>query len=288
MQEKEHIITLKAVYGKQQGPLLLSPCKDRITGQLKGVKQLSEEEMRKEARPVTADTQRRVSDGLQLNIKLAVDKTDWDWMKECGEIADSFEAAQISPKALYYIDRPDKEVEDRLKRKDKRFEAESIIRNASQIQREEICRLLGQNVSYMQSHEVLDTLLSKLDQKGGVDSIIGIKNDPKYKTKLFLYRCIDLKKITKRSNGMLVYGEMTIGLTIEAAVQWLDDANNRDIVAKLFADINSAPVKEVGSFIDELELEASLKGDVDKIVGSGSKPGEGSVESKEVANQEVV
>lgn len=282
-QVKKNVITLKAFHGKTQGPLLISPVRDRITGRLRGVIEVSEEERRKQARPVTADTQRKISDGLQLDLDNEIDKTDWAWIKENSEISLSLEDAQSNTRVLFYVDLPDKEVEERQKRRDKRFEAETIIRKSSHAERKDLCRYLGQDLTYVSNPETegMDFLLGKLDVKGGADQIINASADPKLKTKLFLFKLIDLRKITKRANGMLVYGETVIGLTVEAAVQWLDDTRNRDIVGKLFIELNAGDQATAGSVIEEFEADALKKANAEKIVG-GSEAGEAAVGGEKI------
>jgi hypothetical protein len=261
--------TLKAVYGKQQGTLLLSPVRDRITGRLKGVKELSEEERRKERRPVTAGTQRKISDGLTIDLNNEIDQVDWDWIKYCDEIVPSFEDAQNNPKALFYIDQPDMELEKRLERNSRRFEAEKYIRESTPEQREEIARYLGQNISYMRPQEILDWLLSRLDTKNGPADVMKSKTDPKFKTRLFLYKLMDIGKVKKNVSGMFYYGEIVLGLTADAAVNWLDDPNNRDIVGKLYIELYGGDDTVFTSVIDEFESQAKPK----KAVAKDKKAG---------------
>lgn len=235
--QSETLITLKAIYGKGQGALLLNPVRSRVTGKLLGVKELSEEERRKEVRPITADTQRRISDGLTIDLSNPVDAIDWEWIKYNEEIADSFDEAQMSPKALFYIDKPDQEVEDRLKRGEMRFEAESFIRNCSNKKLQEVARYLGQNINYMKPSDILDWLLQRITTKNGPEEILKARDDKKFSRRLFLFDLIENKKVKRDSNDIHYYGDIVMGLNRTATIEWLDNPKNADIVGKLMAEL---------------------------------------------------
>lgn len=229
-------VILRSVYGKQQGPLLVCPVTDQITGQLKGVKNLSEEEKRNTVRVVSLDTFRTISDGLVLNLDNPVDLIDWEWLKETTEIALSFEEAQHSVNCLFYVEDLDLEVEKKVSKRDLVYTAMNYIKEASSYKKSEVCRLLGQDVRYFNQLQIDDYLTSlAFETPLRITTVFEDKNS---KTKLFFYALLDKKIINRGQGGVYRYEDVTLGLTEEQALYWLKDSINTDIVRQFSLLLN--------------------------------------------------
>lgn len=270
--ELDRPITLVAKHGKQQGYFAASPVKDSTTMKLLGVEDLSEDEKRKDKRPIGEDTQRKITHGITFDPNSIVDQTDWKWIRHNKEIAPDFDSAHSDDRVLYYIEESvDKEVATRNKSRDVKFEAETLIRNMTENERKEVMKYLGQNASDMKDNDVKDWMLSRIEIKNGADEIIRAKKDPQFKTRLFLFQLQDLNKVKRNSSGIYSYGEIVLGTNMISAIEWLDNDKNRDIVGKLLSDVKKG--KNVRpSVIDELKAEADADAK-DKAVLAGEAGG---------------
>ncbi len=244
-------IKLRAVNGLTQGPLALTPCKDAVTGKLRGVS----ESQGNSARKVDENTVRKISEGLILDLeKSEVDRIDWEWIRHNKEIVGSLEEGLSNPQALFYVDQPDLQVEKRIKRSSQKFEAEKIIYEASEIRRAEICRILGQDVKAFRPIDIMDYLIGKAENAPG--QIIDAANDPDAKEKLFIFRCMDAGKIKKDMHGTYRYGDMVLGVNIRSVIEWLTNERNRDLVAKLYESLHgpvAAPKSMISEFDEDLK-----------------------------------
>lgn len=234
--ENEKFITLKAKWGKQQGKLILYPVQDRYTGELKGIEPYTEEEKRKLKRVVTQETNRTISDGMIINLNNETDKVDWEWMKQCLEIAGDYDACYNEPRALFYVENLDQDMDKRISVSELKFNAMSYVKQSSEAERSERCRLMGQDVRYFKSKEIYDWLMQQAESNPL--KVIASYEDESAKTKLFLYRLLDHNIISKDINGMIKYGNIVLGVNEEGAVRWIQDPANRDLIVVFQQQLN--------------------------------------------------
>lgn len=244
--ETKSELVLRAIWGKQQGKLILCPPRDAITQKMKGVRTYSPEEARLQRRVVTEDSTREIKDGLVIKLNDDVDKVDWLWLKECKEICLSLDEAQMSHSALFYVEDLDREIIERVKLDDIRFEAKRLIKDSSDFRKSEITKLLGRDSKYMRPIDIADYLndLSFKNPKLLIDTY----NDEDYKIKLFLMSLIDSRIVHKDSNGFYKYESVVLGVNEAAAIYWLKDANNQSMVRqfqKIMNPIDLAPATNV-------------------------------------------
>ena len=235
-------ITLKAIYGKQQGPLILSPAREELSGRLAGVELLSDEQAKKSVKIINEQTTRKITDGCVFDLNNDIDKLDWKWIKECGEIASDFDEAQSNPRALFYVEDLEAQTDKKLASRAQKHKAMSYVFESSTIKRQEVCRLLGKDVSYFSQRDIEDYLTELAETKP--INIIRVFEDKDYKAKLFLYKLIDKKVIKISNGGVYKYNELTIGLNQEAVLYWLSDARNADIVREFHLILNPQKSQE--------------------------------------------
>lgn len=275
---QEKVIVLKAMHGKQQGYLDLTPARDRVTGRLRGVKPLSQEDMRLAIRAVDGNTVRKITDGLTLNLNDETDRIDWEWIKECREISLDRYSALGDPNVLFYVDQPDREVDERISKFDTVLEAGIIVKDASQVRKAEICRYLGFHTAGLPPKDILDYLADIAQKKP--EKIIKANEDPQFKQKIFLFSLIDANIVKKDKNGIYRYGDIVLGLNVDAALVWLNDKANRDLVGRFFTKLKESGSPISTSAVDDFEqLDKSNKDNA----GSG-QAGEAAIE---VVNNEL-
>jgi hypothetical protein len=234
--ETKKELTLRAVWGKQQGKLILCPPRDAITQKMRGVNTFSPEEARLQKRVVTEDTTREIKDGLVINLEDDVDKVDWEWIKECKEVELNLEGAQQSHSALFYVEDLDREVIERVQLDDLRFEAKKLIKDSSDFRKSEVTQLLGRDSKYMRPIDIADFLNDLSSRKPQL--VIDTYEDEDYKLKLFLMSLIDAKVIYKDNNGFYKYESVVLGVNKAAAIHWLKDANNQSMVRQFQKILN--------------------------------------------------
>lgn len=230
--KKRKSITLKAKYGKQQGPLTVCPVKDPVTGELRGVKPLSEEEKKKEKRPVDGYTTRKIMGDMVISYDNIVDRTDWDWIVHNKEIAASREDANQDEVVLFYVEDYEGELEKTVKKEELVIDAQIEVKKASNDKKVEVCRLLGVDARYMQPLEVSEFLYSKA--KSHPELLLGKFSDPDAKAKILVMDLIDRKIIVEdRETGVYLYGTTRLGSKMESVVAWVSDKTNNDIVVEM-------------------------------------------------------
>jgi hypothetical protein len=234
--EEKSKLVLRAIWGKQQGQLILCPGRDPITNKMKGVKTYSPDEARGRKRIVDETTTRKLTDGLELNLEDEVDAIDWLWMKECKEVCVSLDEAQQSHSALFYVEDLDREIIERVKLDDVRFEAKRLLKESSDFRKSEITKLLGREPKFMRPLDIADFLNELAGSKPML--VINTYGDEDYKQKLFLLSLIDNKIIHRDNNGFYKYEGIVLGVNEAAAIYWLKDQNNQSMVRQFQKMLN--------------------------------------------------
>jgi len=265
-EKKEDIIILRAVYGKQQGACILTPLKDMSTGRLRGVDILSPDEERKAVKVVDSNTTRRVFDNLIINLNDPIDSVDWKWMKETREIAMTMKDAHSSPSALFYVYKPDQELDERLELKKAQRKASEVI-DYPVDRKKELLEYLGVDASTLREKDVDDILYSRIEKKPY--EILSAVQDPQFKTKIFLFRLVQNGTIRKDANGTYRYGDIILGFNEQTAIDYLNDVRNRNLVGKFYTEVygKQMPKSQV-SVVDE--LDSLEREDEDNAGGSGA------------------
>lgn len=260
-------ITLRAVFGKQQGKLTVYPMQVGDTGKMVGVENLSEEEKRTVKRLVTPETSRIIEDGSTFDLSDETDKTDWEWIKVLPEIVESREKAHEEPRALFYIEDLDRDIQVRIKKADLIFQALKLVSESSDFKKNEICRLMGQDTRYFRPIDVEEYLKERAMNNPA--ELIQKYNDRYYKVRLFLYRLLDAKIIKKDGNNIYKYGEIILGVNEDAALHWLSDSNNAQFVRQWQMQLNPDPLPSVdpSQFDDQGDL---VKADNKKAESAGN------------------
>lgn len=267
-EEKEDIIILRAVYGKQQGACILTPLKDMSTGRLRGVDILTPEQERNAVKVIDENTTRRVFDNLIINLKDPVDSVDWKWMKETREIAMTMKDAHSSPSALFYVYKPDQELDERLESKRAQRKASQVIDYPVDRKRE-LMEYLGVDASTLREKDIDDLLFGWIEKKPY--EILSAIEDPQFKTKIFLFRLVQNGTVKKDAHGTYRYGDIIMGFNEQSAIDYLNDVRNRNLVGKFYTEVygKTMPKAQV-SVVEELQsLEERGEDNAGGISGTG-------------------
>lgn len=250
-------LTLRAVWGKQQGQLILYPPKHGITERIVGVQEMSPHEKLNAKRVVDENTSRKIVDGLVIDLNDPIDKIDWQWIRQCKEIAESLDDAQHSQAALFYVEDIDGEIIEKIRTSDLKFEAMKYVKESSEVRKSEIARLLGKDSRYLRPIDIHNYLMDEAEHKPKV--IINAYRDKDAKTKLFLLTLKQKKIVKVDNNGFIRYNEEMLGVNEDAAIQWLKDPKNSDFIKQFHLLINPGYGKPEST---KQEIKEEIKGTI--------------------------
>lgn len=259
-------IVLRSVYGKVGMKYFIQPCKDKLGRYPDCVKKvdshgdmmLSDVEKNEYASkkkvffPETAVFV--ITDGQVFNLDNIEEKAQWEAIKNCPLIAPELSAKNsdgtyvihgTTDRSEYkhrrygvaelYIDRPGLETQKRVSRKKKVLEACNFITNDPQGADGRLLKtkLLGKHMNNMPTADVEDYLLNvaEKDPERIIKLYTGDDND----LRLLLIEAKDKGVITIK-NKMYLYGTRPIGATEEAAVEWMKNSSNQQVVEMLKKD----------------------------------------------------
>ncbi len=227
----EKLITLRAVYGKQQGSVKIRPVFDTSIGRLfTGQEMMTDDEKRKAKLVIDENTTYTLSDGVVLNLSQEAMAIHWKWMQRHPYIAESFDAAQSLPLALFYVEDIEKEMDKKATKRDQIYQALKEVKESSEVKKAEIMRLLGQKSAHFTPRQVVDYLEDLAMNKP--ERILEAYSDKRYKERLLLYKLMD-QKVINYENKVYKYEGNSIGLTEDQAIDFLSDPRNADIVGLL-------------------------------------------------------
>jgi len=231
LKEKNKIV-LKARFGKTQGPLVVCPVIDPVTRTMRGVKTLSEEDRKKEARVVDESTTRKLFDGIEFNAKNVVDTVDWSWIVYNKEVVGSRREAWQDETALFYVDDYEEETRQKTSLRELKLEASMAVKKLSQDHKVDLMRLFGVHAGHLEPFEITEFLYDKAENFP--EQTLARIKDENVREKIFIMDLIDSKVIGRDSEtGVYLYGEMRLGTTMESLVAWMKDTQNQDLIREM-------------------------------------------------------
>lgn len=238
----DQMIILKNVYKITR--VRVYPTRDKNTGRfLGGVKNVDSQGdaiLNEEERKLGADAFAKATDSITLEDGMSFDLTNphdakvWSWVKHSTKVADSWEDAQRSPSAEFYVYIPEQEAEKTVNRVSNKYKALQYVMEDSRANHYTICRLLGNkmdSVPYSQVQEFLLDMAEKHSQK-----IISVYTDSTVKTKLFLLDALEKEVIVLR-NQVYTYQNEILGISEEAVIEWLQNPKNKNIVNMIYSEV---------------------------------------------------
>lgn len=238
------VITLRSIWSKDR-KAYVEPVKNPKDGWYKGVDRLSEAEKAK--RKVWIDPEKAkytLVHGTTFDLNQDHDKINWEWIQYCKEVAHSFEEAQSSKDALFYIDSEDREDQKGLDNDKLLFKAMSYVNDDTNEQLFFRSRLLGFNMDGEKPNAVRKFLFSMAKNIETAGKVIHVYESNAMSVQLLFMRARD-KDIIKHTNGIFIYGKLPIGVSEEAAVAYLSDPLQRELALEISAMVDGrTPVKK--------------------------------------------
>lgn len=255
----DKIITLRSVYDKAGIKYFIQPCKDKQGQYPPCIKKvdsngdmiMSDKEKGEYSQGKLAlfpeNHLFEITSGKTYNLDNIWDKAEWEAIQNCPLIAPSRDAkdkngnliidgtrATINKPARYgvaelYIDRPGLEVQKRVSRKKLIFKASSLIYSDEKGVDGRLMKveLLGKDMSNQSDADVTDFLIRVAEKDP--EKIINIYEDTNLPIRL-LFVHAKKKGIIHIKNKMFMYGEVLLGATEDAAVNYLINPSNKSVV----------------------------------------------------------
>lgn len=229
----EKRIVLKSIY--KQGRLTLQPVFDPKMRWYLGVDRLSEEDKKGLTYWVEPTSKIRVEEGTEFNLNDDIDRLNWEWVKHSPRIAHSFEDAQRSKVALFYVHVEEDEAEKSVETTSELFEAMKYVIEDDPTNYSDRARLLGVDMKGNSPMVIKDFLLS--EAKRDSKKVINAYTSNSVSMQLLFYKGLDAG-IIKSDNGVYKYGSQILGVSIEASVAFMQAPGNSSLAEQMELEIN--------------------------------------------------
>ena len=240
----DKIITLRGVFKTKQS---IQPCFDPATRWYKGVERLSEEQKKDRTYYVVVgetgekarlNTTVVLEDGIEFDLNQEVDRINWEWIKECKEVAMSFKDAHKSKLARYYVQIEGREARESNIDFDTTFKAASLVMNDSRVDYEDRALLLGHDMTGEDPELIKQFLLSKANNIKTAKQVISIYTSNSLSIQLLYLKAKKKNIITKTPSGAYKYGAHVISMSEEGCIVYLQDPANKEVLDLLERDVN--------------------------------------------------
>lgn len=237
------VITLVPKHGHQQGNIILIPVKDGRSGYFKGIPHDWKKRVDRGEEVETPDSQYvcDLINGKPIEFDLNSQKMAniWAWVQHCSWVAKSKDELRYKPEALLYPDEPDKELEEKLKVSDVKFDLEKWAREATLETQIDICRFFNQKVRNTKPNDIRDFLIT-LSRGDKYKDLLKVKEHYEVKKDakklLFIFKLEDVNLITKDKTGGIKYKDEFYS-TPERFLEWLYDTKNAKELEVLMAKV---------------------------------------------------
>lgn len=265
---KSNIVVLRSVFGKVGQKYYIQPQRDsrgRYPDCVKRVNSegdiiLTPEELEKESKGLAAyipiDKLFIIEDGKTFNLDDVYERAEWEAIKNCDLIApDRFAKNEngdylidgtVDPKskkprygtAELYVDRPGLDSQRRVTRRKLIVQASNYIMNDERGYegRLVVARVLGRDMKNQPNADVEDYLLSIAEKTP--EKIIDCYTGGDMKLRILFIEARE-KGVIFKKNGLYLYGEdgnVILGATDDAAIEWMKVAKNSKTVALIRKD----------------------------------------------------
>lgn len=265
---KSNIVVLRSVFGKVGQKYYIQPQRDSRGRYPECVKRvnsegdiiLTPEELQKESKGLAAyipiDKLFIIEDGKTFNLDDVYERAEWEAIKNCDLIApDRFAKNEngdylidgtVDPKskkprygtAELYVDRPGLDSQRRVTRRKLIVQASNYIMNDERGYegRLVVARVLGRDMKNQPNADVEDYLLSIAEKTP--EKIIDCYTGGDMKLRILFIEARE-KGVIFKKNGLYLYGEdgnVILGATDDAAIEWMKAAKNSKTVALIRKD----------------------------------------------------
>lgn len=266
----DKIIVIKSVF--KTGKTTVQPVADG-SGWYRGVARLSEEDKRKLTHWAEPTSKYVIKDGVTFNLNDEAQKITWDWVKFSPCIAQSQEECQHTPGAEFYVYLENEEASKSISRRELKYRAIKCILDDNSVNYPMRSELLGINMDYASPSVIKDFLLDQAESKP--EKILTIYEGADVSVRLLLIKARKKGTIKVDESGFYRYGNVVLGMSEKASVDWLQDRAHKHIIEMIEKETNPEYfVKD--DLKDGPEIEKTKVTDTDDTVkvvkrGEGTK-----------------
>jgi len=226
----DKIITLKSVF--KAGKFTVQPAKDPTKNWFHGVPRLSEDEKKNLNYWTSPDSKLVLQDNYEFDLNDEIHAANWKWVKHLPCIAMSFEEAQKTPSAQFYVYIAGREAREANKTSDLKYNAIKYIMEDSPVNYENRALILGSDLAGESPEEIKKILIEIAERQP--TRVIHAYEAKNLSIKL-LYLRAKQKGIIKMQDGMILFGSNVLGVNEEGALASLQSTDHKEML-KLLGD----------------------------------------------------
>ena len=253
----------------------ISPAKDsngRYLGINENIPEIKKLEMGYVPSP---ESKIKLTDDLEIDLNNETWAKDWEWMKHCQEISDTFEKGQGSPGCYFYIFRPGTESAKKVVEAENRMKLVNYILTDSPENLYNRVSILGMDMTGSVISDVKEYLLAMAETEP--EKIKAVYESKTFSLEL-LFMHATQKNVIEKRGGVYVFGEILLGVEKKAVIAFFANTNNtgttRTIEAMTYGNQNKQanPLEhEAAQGTDDLDAEEALGEDASPVHEDGIK-----------------
>lgn len=229
----DKIIVLKSVY--KTGKTTVQPVSDGM-GWYKGVPRLSDDEKRKKKFWAEPSSKFVLRDGVSFDLNDPAQEVTWAWVQFCPCIAKNEEECQHSKGAEFYIFLENEEAAKSVSRRELKIRAANKILNDPIVNYAMRAEMLGVNMDFARPTVIKEFLLEQADIVP--EKVLKVYEGSDVSVKLMLLQAIKKGVISLDNAGFFRYGNVVLGMTERAAIDWMQEDAHRELVKMIEKDTN--------------------------------------------------
>lgn len=250
------LITLKSVW--KQGKCTVQPVPDG-RGWYLGIPRLTDEDKRKLKYWADKNARCVLMDGLTFDLSEESQRVTWGWVKHCVEIAATLEDTQSIKQAEFYIHIVEDEAAKSVAKRSLVYQAMRYINEDDERNLKDRATILGVNMQEDSTIVVMDYLMEMAQHNP--QKVVDSYENKFIALKLLMLSALD-KNIIKYDGSIYRHGNTVLGVSENAAFEYLKRPDNKAIVALIEREVH--PEYFINSKVtrnqyDELVVENEAK-----------------------------
>ena len=229
----DKLITIKSVF--KTGKTTVQPVSDGL-GWYKGVARLSEDDKRKLKHWAEPSSKFIIKDGVTFDLNDEAQRITWEWVKHCPCIAPNEESCQHTPGAEFYVYLENEVAAKNISRRELKYKAIKCILDDNSVNYPMRSELLGINMDYAKPSVIKDFLLDQAETNP--EKVLSIYEGADVSVRLLLLKSRKLGKVVVDESGFYRYGNVVLGMSERAAVDWLQDKTHRHLIEMLEKEVD--------------------------------------------------
>lgn len=223
-------IVLKAFF--KDDKCTVSPAKDS-NGRYAGIQEnIPDIEKHKMGYVPSIESRIKLYDGMEIDLNDPTWAKDWEWMKSCQEISESFKDGQETPGAYFYIFRPGVESAKKVEEERKTLELKNFIFNDTKENLYNRVKVLGTDMDDSTETDVQEFLLNMVNTSPNL-----LRNV--YESRVFALELLFLhaneKGTISRKGGSYTFGNIFLGVDKKSVIAFFGNTRNVATVSTIEA-----------------------------------------------------